>query len=34
MKYVNTGLGYLINNYVPSGGASGTRIIDSNGQIW
>ncbi|WP_027122226.1 Ig-specific serine endopeptidase MIP [[Mycoplasma] imitans] len=34
MPYINTGLGYLINNYVPAGGASGTRIIDSSGKIW
>ncbi|MDC4182488.1 Ig-specific serine endopeptidase MIP [Mycoplasma bradburyae] len=33
MPYVNTGLGYMLDNFVPSGGASGTRVIDGEGNI-
>ncbi|QZX49117.1 Ig-specific serine endopeptidase MIP [Mycoplasma sp. E35C] len=33
MPFANVGLGYLIDNYVPAGGASGTRIIDSHNRI-
>ncbi|QMT98493.1 DUF31 family protein [Mycoplasma tullyi] len=33
IPYTNSGLGYLLDNFVPSGGASGSRIIDGSGTI-